>query len=157
MNMIKKHGILIVLILVVAGLLVALVFKNRIYDYIGSEVRKSTSEETRFEAKEYIQKYFNYDENKQLFDFTLLEFKSSGCTICKQMEPVLESIKNWDAAKVNVQVVQILNPDSQELMKFYGISAVPTHLILDRRGTEVFRKYGFVSEEEFKNIIQSKI
>ncbi|WP_167619883.1 thioredoxin family protein [Maribellus sediminis] len=157
MNMIKKHGILIVLILVVAGLLVALVFKSKIYDYIGSEVRKTTTEETQFVAKEYIQKHFNYQANKLNFQFTMLEFKSSGCTICKQMEPVLESLKNWEVAKVNVQVIQILNPDSQELMKFYGISAVPTHLILDKQGNEVFRKYGFVSEEEFKNIIQSKI
>lgn len=157
MNMIKKHGILIVLIFVIAGLLVALVFKNRIYDFIGSEMRKSASEETQFVARDYIQTHFNYEENQQDFEFTLLEFKSSGCTICKQMEPVLESVKIWDAAKVNVQVIQIMNPDSQELMKFFGISAVPTHIILDKRGSEVFRKYGFVSEEEFKNIIQSKI
>ncbi|WP_340112847.1 thioredoxin family protein [Maribellus mangrovi] len=157
MNMIKKHGILIVLILVVAGLLIALVFKNKIYDYIGSEVSKSASEETQFVAKEYIRKHFNYLDNNEDFEFTLLEFKSSGCTICKQMEPVLEAIKNWDATKVNVQVIQILNPDSQELMKYFGIAAVPTHIILDKQGTEVFRKYGFVSKEEFKNIIQLKI
>ena len=157
MNMIKKHGILIVLILVVACLLVALIFKNKIYDYIGQEVRNTATEETQFVAKEYIHKHFNYQANKQDFEFTMLEFKSSGCTICKQMEPVLESLTNWEVAKVNVQVIQILNPDSQELMKFFGISAVPTHLILDKRGTEIFRKYGFVSEEKFKNIIQSKI
>ncbi len=153
----KKNGILIFMILIVAGLIAALIFKNRIYDYIGSEMRKSASEEMQFVATEYIQKHFNYEENKEDFGFTLLEFKSSGCTICKQMEPVLESIKYWDAAKVNIQVIQIMNPDSQELMKYFGISAVPTHILLDRSGNEFFRKYGFVSEEEFKNKIQLKI
>jgi thiol:disulfide interchange protein len=154
--MMKKHGILIVLILVVAALLVALVFKNKIYDYIGSEVQKSTSEEVKFAAGQYVEQAFNYTKNNKDFEFTLLEFKSSGCSICKQMEPVLAAIKNWDGAKVNVQVIQIMNPDSQELMKYFGIAAVPTHIILNRQGKETFRKYGFIPEDELKNQIISK-
>lgn len=155
--MFKKHGILIFLIFVVLVLIFALIFKHRIYDYIGREVSKSASAETQFVAQNYVRKHFNYLENNEDFEFTLLEFKSSGCTICKQMEPVLKAIKNWDTAKVNVQVIQILNPDSQELMKYFGIAAVPTHIILDKQGTEVFRQYGFVSKEEFEHIIQLNI
>jgi len=116
-------------------------------------MKKQTSAEEKFNAQKYIQDHFNYENSREDFDYSILEFKSTGCTICKQMEPELEVIKNWDEEKVNVVVIQIMNPDSQEMMKFFGISAVPTHLILDKKGNEFFRKYGFMSAEELKTQI----
>lgn len=91
---------------------------------------------------------FNYTKNGEDFEFTLLQFRSSGCTICKQMEPELEKIKNASAKKVNVTVLNVMNVNSLNVMKYFGISAVPTHLILDNQGNEIFRKYGFVPAEE---------
>ena len=155
--MVKKYGFLIIMIVLVVGLLVAVFNKDSLYDYIGRQVQENVSEETQFESAKYIEQHFNYIENNGDFDFTLLEFKSKGCTICKQMEPVLSAVKSWDGAKTNVQVIQIMNPDSQELMKYFGISAVPTHIILDKKGSEVFRKYGFISEDELKSQILSKL
>lgn len=155
--MVKKYGFLIIMIVLVVGLLVAVFNKDLLYDYIGRQVQENVSEETQFESAKYIQQHFNYIENSEDFDLTLLEFKSQGCTICKQMEPVLSAVKSWDRAKTNVQVIQIMNPDSQELMKYFGISAVPTHVLLDKKGSEVFRKYGFISEDELKSQIISKL
>ena len=155
--MLKKYGFLIIMIVLVVGLLVAVFNKDSIYNYISHQMQESVSEETQFESAKYIQQHFNYIENSEDFDFTLLEFKSQGCTICKQMEPVLKAVKSWDGAKINVQVIQIMNSDSQELMKYFGISAVPTHIILDKKGSEVFRKYGFISEDELKSQIISEL
>lgn len=155
--MVKKYGFLIIMIVLVVGLLVAVFNKDSIYNYISQQMQENVSEETQFESAKYIQQHFNYIENNGDFDFTLLEFKSQGCTVCKQMEPVLKAVKSWDGAKTNVQLIQIMNPDSQELMKYFGISAVPTHIILDKKGSEVFRKYGFISEDELKSQIISKL
>lgn len=155
--MVKKNVFLIVMLLVIIGLVFALIFKDQIYDLIGNTMQQSNSTSNTFEAEKYIQDAFNYTVNNKDFTATLIEFKSTGCTICKQMEPILEEIKMWEGAKVNVQVIQVMNPDSQELMKYFGIVAVPTHILLDKNGAEVFRKYGFVPGEEFKNVIQSKI
>lgn len=153
--MIKKYGLLVIIILAGLALLLALLNKDRIYDLISQQMQEQSTAEEHFNAEKYIQDHFNYSENKQNFDFTLLEFKSTGCTICKQMEPILDEIKYWDAPKVNVVVVQIMNPDSQEMMKYFGIAAVPTHVLLDKNAKEIFRKYGFIELEKLKDIILS--
>ena len=62
-------------------------------------------------------------------------------------------MKHWNNERGNVVVIQIMNPDSQEMMKYFGISAVPTHLILDKNGNEFFRKYGFIAASELKSQI----
>jgi len=148
--MLKKNGFLILMITVVAGLIIAFLNKENIYELISSEVQKSTASEEKFNTQKYIHDHFDYESSKKDFDYSILEFKSAGCTICKQMEPELEKIKTWDEKRVNVVVIQIMNPDSQEMMKYFGISAVPTHIILDKKGNEFFRKYGFISAEELK-------
>lgn len=152
-NLLPGVAIGLLVILVIAAIL----SKDRLYEIIGNGMQQGNTAEEKFEAEKYIQNAFNYTVNKKDFTATLIEFKSTGCTICKQMEPILEEIKMWDGAKVNVQVIQVMNPDSQELMKYFGIVAVPTHVLLNKKGDEVFRKYGFVPEEELKNVIQLKI
>lgn len=151
--MFKKYGLLIIFVLVVIIILVARFMKDDLTNYISGQVQKQTTAEEKFNAEKYVHTHFDYVANKQDFEYTLLEFKSAGCTICKQMEPELETIRNWDLSRVNVVVIQILNPDSQEMMKYFGIAAVPTHLILDKSGKEIYRKYGFIPAGELKNHI----
>ena len=155
--MLKKYGLLILIFLVLGGMLIAVLSKDKIYDLIARGIQKQSTETEHFNAEKYVRYHFNYAENKQDFQFTLLEFKSTGCTICKQMEPILQELKNWDAAKVNVLVIQIMNPDSQEMMKYFGISAVPTHVLLDVNGSEIFRKYGFIPLSELENKVLSNL
>jgi thioredoxin-related protein len=47
-----------------------------------------------------------------------------------------------------------MNVNSQNVMKFFGISVVPTHLVLDKQGKEIFRKYGFIPGEELLQKMQ---
>jgi len=154
--MIKKYGLLVLMAILVLGLLFALIFKDSIYEIIGNGIQQNSTAAEKFEAKKYVEQEYNYTRNQKDFDFTLLEFKSTGCTICKQMEPVLAEIENWDKTKVNVQKIQIMNPNSQELMKFFAIAAVPTHILLDKSGKELYRKYGFIPENELKSTILSE-
>ncbi len=153
--MIKKYGLLSLILLASVAVLVAVVKKDDLNELISQQMKKQTSAEAKFNAEKYIQDHFDYESNRHDFDFSILEFKSTGCSICKQMEPELEGIKNWVDKRVNVVTIQIMNPDSQEMMKYFGISAVPTHILLDKTGKEIYRKYGFVSGSEFKTIIQT--
>lgn len=148
--MIKKYGFPVFMAIIVTGLIIAALNKDKLYDLLTRQIQKQNTSETEFQAKEYIEKHFNYNKNKQDFEFTLLQFKSTGCNICKQMEPVIEEIRNEETFKVKVQVIQIMNPDSQEMMKFFGISAVPMHIVLNKEGKEVFRNYGFIAAEELR-------
>ena len=150
MMILRKYGLLILIIAAGLVLLFAVSKKDQLNELISRQIKNQATAAEQFNAEKYIQEHFNYAENKSDYDFSVLEFKSSGCTICKQMEPELEVIEKWDQKKVNVVVIQIMNPDSQEMMKYFGVSAVPTHILLDRTGKEIFRKYGFISAPELQ-------
>lgn len=132
------------LLLLISGLFL----KNNLNDFISKKMQESASAEVVLSGEQWVDSLFNYTKNDQDFEFTLLQFKSGNCTICKQMEPELEKVKNTSGKKVNVTVLNVMNENSQNVMKYFGISAVPTHLILDKKGNEIFRKYGFVPAEE---------
>lgn len=151
MPILRKYGLLILIIAAGLVLLFAVFKKDQLNELISRQIKNQATAAEQFNAEKYIQEHFNYAENKSDYDFSVLEFKSSGCTICKQMEPELKVIKTWNQKKVNVVVIQIMNPDSQEMMKYFGISAVPTHILLNNTGKEIFRKYGFISAAVLQN------
>ncbi len=136
--------------LLVVMLLIAYFKKDNLNDFISKKMIESAGYESRLTGQQWVDSLFNYTKNKNDFDFTLLQFKSSGCTLCKQMEPELETLKKDRSANINVAVINIMNPNSQQVMKHFGITAVPTHLILDKEGKEIFRKYGFIPASELK-------
>jgi len=143
----------IFVILIIVGFLSRTTLNN----YISQKMKEQTSVETTILIEKQIDTKYNYLQNKQNFEFTLLEFGSTGCTICKQMEPVVEEIRKSEKPKVNVVFLNIMHPENQSLMKYYGISAVPMQILLDRQGEEFFRNYGFISAEDLvaKTIKQS--
>ncbi|QGY42376.1 thioredoxin fold domain-containing protein [Maribellus comscasis] len=138
--------------ILLVGLLFLFVFgylrKDNLNRFISGKIQQQAQTENAFSARERIQKEYNYQNNNKNFDFTLLEFSSTGCTICKQMEPVLREIENSEEPKVNVAFLHIMKPDNLDLMKYYGISAVPMQILLDSEGNEFFRHYGFISAED---------
>ena len=124
--------------------------KGKLNDLISEKMQQEVSAENLVSAEEQIQTKYNYSENKQNYDFTLLEFSSTDCAICKQMEPVLEEVKHSKKVKVNVVFLHIMKPENLDLMKYYGISAVPMQILLDNQGKEFFRHYGYISTSELE-------
>ena len=145
----KKQNLPVILSALLVGLLlVAYFMKDSLNDFISKKMQESAGTAVVLSGQQWVDSLFNYTRNGKDFEYTLMQFKSTGCTVCRQMEPELERVKTDSGHKVNVTVLNIMNPNSQNLMKYFGISAVPTHLILDKKGTEIFRKYGFVSAQE---------
>jgi len=138
---------------VIALIIVAFSLKGKLNNFISEKMQQQVSVENSSSAKEIIQRKYNYLTNGEDFDFTFLEFSSTECAICKQMESVLEEVKQSERVNVNVVFLHIMNSDNLELMKYYGISAVPMQILLDKQGNEFFRHYGFISaralEEKF--------
>ena len=141
---------IVLLSAVVLLLLLALFNKDKLNNYISREMQKQTETDVVSNVEELIQLNYNYTNNKQDFDFTFLEFSSTGCVICKQMEPILEEIKVSKKVKVNVQFLHIMKSENQGLIKYFGISAVPMQILLDKNGKEFFRHYGFISSEDLE-------
>jgi thioredoxin-related protein len=134
----------LLVLLLIAGLLM----KDDLNDFISQKMQESADSEVVLSGEQWVDSLFNYTQNDENFEYTLLQFKSTGCTICKQMKPELEKVKQIPDEKINVVVLNVMNANSQNVMKYFGISAVPTHLILDKQGKEIFRKYGFISAED---------
>lgn len=143
----RKNLTVLLSLLLLVTLLFGYIMKDNLNDFISQKMQESAGAEVILSGKQWVDSLFNYTQNGQDFEYTLLQFRSTGCTICKQMEPELEKIKNNSDKKVNISVLNIMNVNSQNVMKYFGISAVPTHLILDKQGKEIFRKYGFISAQ----------
>ncbi|MDZ7738087.1 MAG: thioredoxin family protein [Bacteroidales bacterium] len=66
----------------------------------------------------------------------------------------MDEIGQKYAGKVNVVFVNVLLPENQDLMKYYGIAAIPTQVLLDKKGRDYFRHTGYIPaddlEEEFQ-------
>lgn len=147
----KKQNLPIILLsLLIVLLLLGYFMKDTLNNFISEKMQKSAGTEVILSGEQWVDSLFNYTKNEEDFEFTLLQFKSTGCTICKQMEPVLAEMKNAPEIKVNVVELNVMNPNSQNVMKYFGISAVPTQLVLNKEGVELFRNYGFIAASELK-------
>lgn len=144
--MLKKNWsvVFVILLLILLGL--GYLSKDSLYNFISEKMKEQAGNEVEL----LIDNLYNYANNGKDFQNTLLEFSSTGCVICKQMEPVLDEIRNAKSAKINVVFLHIMKPENQDLMKYYGISAVPLQILLDKKGKEFFRHYGFISATELK-------
>lgn len=129
-------------------LIVAFINKNVLNDFISNEMKKMVDTETNFTAEELIDSKYNYEKNGLNYEFTLLEFGSTGCAICKRMESELNKIKKSNSNNINVVFLNTMHPENQTMVKYLGIAAIPMQVLLDKNGNEFFKHYGFISAED---------
>ena len=141
----KKYWQLFLIVPLLILLVVGFLSRNKLNNFISEKMKEQTTGVDSVSVAEMINSKYNYAKNKQNFDFTLLEFGSTGCTVCKQMEPVLEEMRKLVNPKVNVVFLNIMHTENLAMMKYFGISAVPMQILLDKNGKEFFRNYGFIS------------
>ena len=144
----KQYIPIILLSIFVLSLILGFLLKDDLNDFISRKIQESADTDVVLSGEQWVDSLFNYTKNGEEYEYTLLQFRSTGCSICKQMEPELEKIKNTPGKKVNVMVLDVMNVNSQNVMKYFGISAVPIHLVLDKQSKEIFRKYGYIPGEE---------
>ena len=79
----------------------------------------------------------------------VVDFGSNSCIPCRQLRPVLQTIRKDYAGKLEVLIIDIRN--NQKLAAEYQIQMIPTVVFFDPAGKEVFRHQGFMSEEKVKD------
>ena len=97
---------------------------------------------------------FNYQKNGKGFGITFLEFGATGCISCRKMEIVMQEVKEKYPQKVNVKFYNILLPENQDMMKYFGIAAIPTQVLMDSSAKEVFRHTGYYSFDDLNKEFQ---
>ncbi len=151
----KKIWPFLLAALLLVLMIVAYLNRTPLNNFISKKMKEQAGTEAALSVEKLIDSKYNYSKNTQNFDFTLFEFGSTGCAICKQMEPVLEEMRNLEKPKVNVVFLHIMHPENLPMMKYYGISAVPMQVLLDKNGKEFFRNYGFISARELMNKLKN--
>ncbi len=74
----------------------------------------------------------------------LVQLMSEGCAACRQMEPVLDAVRNAYADKVDVVLRDVFAQPG--VSRAYGITTIPAHFFYDHQGRERHRQEGVMSE-----------
>ncbi len=75
-----------------------------------------------------------------------VEVGADSCVPCKMMQPVLDELRSDYAGELTVEFADVWkNP---ELGDRYGVRTIPTQIIYDAEGNEVFRHTGFWAKED---------
>lgn len=76
----------------------------------------------------------------------LIELGSVRCIPCRMMAPILDELKKEYDGKLKVDFIDVWeNPSAAEQ---FNVRAIPTQVILDSSGREVFRHTGFYPKEQ---------
>jgi len=82
---------------------------------------------------------------------TFVDFYAPWCAPCKIMVPALERIER--DMKDTALVVKINADENLQLMKDYGLKALP-YILVFKKSKIVFRQEGFMAEAEMKAVIR---
>jgi thioredoxin 1 len=76
---------------------------------------------------------------------TMIDLGARQCIPCKMMAPILAKLEKEYAGRAAVVFLDV-REDRKPAQRF-GIRAIPTQIFFDKKGREVSRHEGFMSEE----------
>ena len=83
----------------------------------------------------------------------ILDLGADKCRACKAMVPVLDSLEKGFKGKLKVKFIDIWkNPKEAEK---YKIKTIPTQIFFDKKGEELYRHIGFISENDILDKFKS--
>lgn len=132
------------------------VFKGSMNTLISKKMKEQAGETIQKSMAMYVDSAYNYQNNNEGYKITFLEFGATGCISCRKMEKVMDEVKSRYPLEIKVKFVNILLPVNHDMMNYFGIAAIPTQVLLNISGKEVFKHTGYFSfndlEKEFQKI-----
>ena len=138
----------------IALLVLGLAMKNNINNSLSEMLREQVSDKAISLSKTQIDSLYNYEKNNSAYEITFLEFGAKGCSACKRMEGVMDIIRQKYGNTVNVVFINVVMPENRNLMNYYGIAAIPTQVLLDKKGSEYFRHTGYIPADKLDKKFQ---
>lgn len=77
----------------------------------------------------------------------LVDLGAGQCRDCKEMIPILATLKREFAGRVSIEPIDVLKDDVHALER-YDARVIPTQIFFDHTGKEVWRHEGFMSRED---------
>ena len=84
----------------------------------------------------------------------VMEFGGETCIPCREMQPVLKEIRAALGTKGRVHNFWIQK--SPEVAREHKVMAMPTQIVFDAKGTEVFRHIGVLPLTDFQKALKEK-
>ena len=85
----------------------------------------------------------------------LLDLGADKCLACRKLAPILEALREEYQGRLVVEFCDVWKDPAPA--KKYGIRLIPTQILFDRDGREVWRHEGFISKEELQALIAQKV
>ncbi len=76
---------------------------------------------------------------------TMLDLGAKQCIPCKMMAPILQKMEKAYKGKAAIIFIDVSKQRDQAMR--FGIRAIPTQIVFDKEGKEVYRHLGFMSED----------
>jgi len=77
---------------------------------------------------------------------TMVDLGATRCIPCKMMAPILKKVEKKYAGKVAIVFLDVwVDPQPAE---YFRIRTIPTQIFFNKKGEEVSRHEGFMSEEQ---------
>ena len=76
---------------------------------------------------------------------TMIDLGAKKCIPCKMMAPIMEKMEKVYLGKAAIVFIDVW--ENREQAGRFGISVTPTQIFFDPDGKEVYRHFGFMSEE----------
>ncbi len=121
---------------------------------ISKKMKEQAGETIKKSMAMYVDSAYNFQNNNEGYKITFLEFGATGCSSCRRMEKVMEEVRSKYPSEIKVQFLNVLLPANQDMMKYFGVAAIPTQVLLDISGKEVFRHTGYFSFDELDKELQ---
>ncbi len=78
----------------------------------------------------------------------LVDLGRNTCIPCKMMAPILEELKKEYEGRVIVEVIDLR--EDREAARKYRIRVIPTQILFDANGNEVWRHEGYIPKEKLE-------
>ena len=140
----------IFILLAILFLVALFVFKGSMNTLISKKMKEQAGETIQKSMAMFVDSAYNYQNNNEGYTITFLEFGATGCISCRMMEKVMEEVKTRYPSEIKVNFINILLPSNRDWMNYFGIAAIPTQVLLDVSGKEVFRHTGYFTTAELE-------
>ena len=106
---------------------------------------------------EFLEKVVNFETNPNEWKFlgdkpAVLDFYAEWCGPCKRLLPVLESVSEEYANRVDIYKVNV--DEEQELAEVFGVQTIPTLFFMPKEGNPQ-RSVGGMPLDVLKSAIDS--
>jgi len=152
---IKKVFSWLFMMIALALIVFLFVFKSSLVEFTSRGLQNQLSPVTRAIFTDSVEHLFNYANTNDSYNYTLIEFAASGCVSCNKMKKVVDEIATENDRHINVLTFMMTEPRGLQWGKYYGVVMIPTQIILNREGMEVFRHTGFISKDELMRILEN--